>query len=220
MSLALIGGIAALALLDSFNPATILAITLILLSVPKKPVLSALAFVSGAMITVFVLGAVIFLSAGVAAEAVAGGIGWLRRIVFLIAAITLVIVAFRRLKTRDRAGAVLPDWFSVGTAFPLGVMMTGADLPNAFPYFIAIERMINAGVSSGSGLVVVIGYALVYCLPCLLLLLLGVLHGERMRGWLQKVYDRFSTGTVKRSVPTALLLLTAAIPVAAIALWP
>jgi hypothetical protein len=44
--------------------------------------------------------------------------------------------------------------------------MTGADLPNAFPYFIAIERLINAEVDTITGLAVLAGYAVIYCLPC------------------------------------------------------
>ena len=44
----LIAGIAGLALLDSLNPATIVAITLILLTGPRRPILSAMAFVIGA----------------------------------------------------------------------------------------------------------------------------------------------------------------------------
>ena len=59
----LLAGIAALALADSLNPATIVVITLILLTVSHRPVGSAVTFVLGAMSTVFALGMVIFLGA-------------------------------------------------------------------------------------------------------------------------------------------------------------
>ena len=86
MTAGLLWVILGLALADSLNPATIVTIALILLTVPRHPVASALSFVVGAFSTVFVLGAVIFLGAGTAAETVSGGLEWLRRIVFLVAA--------------------------------------------------------------------------------------------------------------------------------------
>ncbi len=216
----LLAAILGLAVADSFNPVTIVAITLILLTVRRRPVTSALTFVLGAMSTVFVLGAVIFLGAGAAADAVGEGLLWLRRVVFLVAAATLVVAAVRRLRDRERRGVTLPAWFGVGTAFPLGILMTGADLPNAFPYFIAIERMIDAGTATGVGLLVLGGYAVVYCIPCLVLLALGMAHGRAVRSRLQRVVDRFSTGTVRRSVPAATVLLVLAVAVGSIAFWP
>ncbi|MHA7270150.1 GAP family protein [Arthrobacter sp. HLT1-20] len=216
----LLAGIAGLALADSLNPATIVVITLILLTVSHRPVGSALMFVLGAMSTVFTLGMVIFLGANAAADAVGEGLIWLRRGVFLIAAITLAVAGMRRFKDRERKSIELPVWFGVWTAFPLGILITGADLPNAFPYFIAIERMIAADVDTPIGLFVLAGYALVYCTPCLLLLALGMAHGDKVRMRLRKVLDRFSTGTIKRSIPAAIAMLALATAVLTIALWP
>ena len=216
----LLAGIAGLALADSLNPATIVVITLILLTVSHRPVGSALTFVLGAMSTVFALGTVIFLGASVAADAVGEGLIWLRRGVFLVAAIALAVAGFRRFKDRERKGIDLPPWFGVWTAFPLGVIITGADLPNAFPYFIAIERMVAADVDIPIGLVVLAGYALVYCIPCLILLALGMTHGTTVRTRLRKVRDRFSTGTIERSIPAALTLFVLAATVLTFAFWP
>ena len=114
----------------------------------------------------------------------------------------------------------LPSWFGVGTALPLAVLVTGADLPNAFPYFIAIERMIDARIMTGTGLLVLAGYAVIYCLPCLILLTLGIARGDRMRQRLQKTYDRFATGTTARSVPAAVALAVLGLGVLSIAVWP
>lgn len=220
MSAGLLWAILGLALADSLNPATIVTITLILLTVPRHPVASAMSFVLGAFSTVFILGAVIFLGAGAAVESVSGGLVWLRRVVFLIAAITLLVAAVRRLKDREKKGIGLPSWFGVGTALPLGVLVTGADLPNAFPYFIAIERMIDAATTTGTGLLALAGYAVIYCVPCLILLALGVAHGDRVRQRLQRIYDRFATGTTKRSIPAAVTLAILGIGVLTIAVWP
>ena len=74
--------------------------------------------------------------------------------------------------------------------------MTGADLPNAFPYFIAIERLLAAGIATSTAVVVLAAYALVYCLPCLVLLALGLSSGERVIGALRRLHDRFGTDAV------------------------
>lgn len=78
--------------------------------------------------------------------------------------------------------------------------MTGADLPNAFPYFIAIERLLAAGITPPTAVVVLWAYALVYCLPCLLLLVLGLSHGDRVTAGLRRLHARF--GTVATIPPT------------------
>ena len=213
----LIAGIAGLALLDSLNPATIVAITMILLTGPRRPILSAMAFVTGAALTVFTLGAVVFVSAGAAAEVVSDGIVWLRRLAFGLAAVALFVSAARRLRPRPRQAISLPLWFSPATALPLGVMMTGADLPNAFPYFIAIERLINADVDTITGLAVLAGYAVIYCLPCLVLLLAGRMLHERVQPRLQRLFRRLTTGTSPRSVAAAIALAVLGVGVASIA---
>jgi cytochrome c biogenesis protein CcdA len=213
----LIAGIAGLTLLDSLNPATIVAITLILLTGPRRPILSAMAFVIGAALTVFTSGAVVFISAGAAADVVSDGIVWLRRLAFGLAAVALFVAAARRLRPRARQAISLPAWFSPATALPLGVVMTGADLPNAFPYFIAIERLISAEADTTTGLVVLAGYAVIYCLPCLVLLLAGRVLHEHVQPWLQRLFRRVTTGTSPRSVPTAIALSVLGIGVASIA---
>lgn len=220
ISSGLLAGIAGLALADSLNPATIVVITLILLTVRRRPGASALTFVLGAMCTVFVMGAVIFLGAGAAADAVSAGLEWLRRVVFLLAAVTLAIAGARRLRSRERKAIELPSWFGAWTAAPLGVLVTGADLPNAFPYFIAIERLVDAGATIPTGLLVLGGYALAYCTPCLILLALGMAHGDKVKLRLRKILDRFSKGTIKRSVPIASTLFVLSAAVLTIALWP
>jgi len=213
----LIAGIAGLALLDSLNPATIVAITLILLTGPRRPILSAMAFVIGAALTVFTLGAVVFISAGAAADVVSDGIVWLRRLAFGLAAVALFVAAARRLRPRARRAISLPAWFSPATALPLGVVMTGADLPNAFPYFIAIERLISAEADTTTGLVVLAGCAVIYCLPCLVLLLTGRVLHEHVQPWLQRLFRRLTNGTSPRSVPAAIALSVLGIGVASIA---
>jgi len=211
-------GIAGLALLDSLNPATLVAVTLILLGSRRRPALEAVAFVAGAYACVFALGLGVYLGAGAAADAVDGGLVWMRRIAFGVAAVLLAVSAVRALRSRQRTELGLPSWFSPGTAGVLGVVMTGADLPNAFPYFIAIERLLDAQVPTVHGVLTLAAYAAVYCLPCLVLLVLGLAHGDRVRRVLRAVHDRFgSEGVVPASRVRAALLLVAALGVATIA---
>lgn len=213
---ALLAGILGLTLLDSLNPATLVAITLILVGDPPRPVLSALAFVAGAVGAVLALGAVVFVSARAAAEVLTDGLVRVRRAAFGAAAAGLLVAAVRRLRPRPRRSVRLPGWFSPITALPLGVVMTAADLPDAFPYFIAIERLLAAGLAPAT--VVLAGYAVLYCLPCLVLLTAGrLLHG-RIRPLLQRLVDRLTTGTAACSIPAAAVLALLAAGLAGVAL--
>ena len=218
MSGLLLAGIAGLALLDSANPATLVTVTLILLAPGDRKVAHALAFVAGAFLTVAVAGLALFGAADLAAEVIGSGLQWLRRIALAAAATALFVAGVRRWRPRTRSAVALPGWFSPWTALPLGVVMTGADLPNAFPYFIALERLVAAGAGAVDASLVILGYAAIYCLPCLLLLAVGVRHGAAVRARLSRVYDRFgAAGEVPRNRPAALLLVAAAGAVGALA---
>ena len=113
MSAALLLAVAGLALLDSLNPATILGVALILLLPNRRPVPSAVAYVLGAYLTVLGLGVAVYLAADAAAGVLDGGLVWVRRIAFGLAALMLLRAALTRLRpSRDvlsscaqRAGA-------------------------------------------------------------------------------------------------------------------
>lgn len=194
MTTGLLLGIAGLAVLDSFNPATIVAVALILLASRRRPVLEALAFVVGAFATVLALGVVVYLGAEAATAAVEGGLVWLRRVAFGLAALLVLVAALRWLRPRHRRAVGLPAWFGPRTALPLGVLMTGADLPNAFPYFVALERLVSADVGAGVAVAVLVGYAALYCLPCLVLLAVGLRSRSGATGRrLEALHARFGS---------------------------
>lgn len=74
---------------------------------------------------------------------------------------------------------------------------------------------------TGTGVTVLALYALVYCVPCLLLLVAGLLWRGRITAPLQRVYERLGAERVQhRSMPAALglLLLAAVVAVLAFAL--
>jgi hypothetical protein len=216
---ALLAGIAGLAVLDAFNPATILAVTLILLAGRRRPALTAVVTVLGAAITVFTAGAVLFLGAGAAAGVVDGIVQGIRYLAFAAAGLVLVLAGVRRFRTRPRKPIALPRWFRPWTALPFGALLTGADLPNAFPYFIAIERLLDARVTPEEGLLILGGYALIYCLPCLALLVVGVLARDRTRRLLTRVTTRFGTGDITASAPIGIALILLGAVVASLPLW-
>jgi hypothetical protein len=190
------GSIAGLAVLDSLNPATLVAVTLILLNSGRRPLEEAVGFVIGACATVFLLGLALYIGAEAAASSISGALTWLRRGAFGLAALVLFVSAARSLRRRHRSAVGLPAWFTPVTAAGLGVVMTGADLPNAFPYFIAIERLLTAGIAPPTAILVLALYALVYCLPCLALLALGLARGEGVIGALRRLHDRYGTDAV------------------------
>lgn len=215
----LLAVIAGLAALDSLNPATFAGVALILLLPSGRPAVSALAFVAGAYAVVLAVGAGLLLGAGALGQEMADGTVWVQRGALLLAAAILIGLGVGRLRTRQRRPVRLPGWFGPWTAAPLGVLATGADLPNAFPFFVAIERLAAAQVPTGTGLTVLALYALVYCLPCLLLLAAGVIWRKRISTRLQRVYERLGSGGTKpRSLPAALGLWLLAAVVAAVAL--
>jgi hypothetical protein len=208
--------IVGLAALDSLNPATMVSVALILLTAPRRPVLTATALVVGAALTVMTVGSLLFLTAGAVSGVVDGVLLALRFVAFGAAGVALVVAGIRRLRDRPRRPLALPTWFRPATALPFGVMVTAADLPNAFPYFIAIERMLAAQIDMATGLLVLAGYSLVYCVPCLVLLVIGVVSRERTRARLEGITRRFTEGTVRRSVAVAVTLMVAGAAVASI----
>ena len=218
MTWLLVGTIAGLAALDSLNPATLVAITLILLSSRRRPLAEATGFVLGAFATVFLVGLALYVGADAAASAISGALTWLRRGAFGLAALVLLVSAVRSLREGRRSAVGLPAWFTPLTAAGLGVVMTGADLPNAFPYFIAIERLLAADVATATAAVVLAAYAAVYCVPCLVLLALGLSRRGRVLGALRRLHDRFgSEAVIPASRWRAAAFLVGAIAVAAIA---
>lgn len=152
-----------------------------------------MSFALGAFGSVLTVGLVIYFGADAAAATLDDALTWLRRAAFGLAALVLLVAAVRALRPRRRKGVGLPPWFNPFTAIGLGVLMTGADLPNAFPYFIAIERLVNADTTTGVAVLVLAGYAVIYCLPCLLLLAAGLSNADPVRRLLRRLHDKFGT---------------------------
>jgi hypothetical protein len=145
----LLSGIVGLALLDALNPATIACVALLLVSPSRAPLRTAAAFVVGAYLTVLALGATVLGGAAVLSDTTV-----VRRVGLTVAGLLVLVAAVRRLRTRHRSAVALPGWVGPWTAAPLGALVTGADLPNAFPYLVAIERLVAARLPEGQVLLV------------------------------------------------------------------
>lgn len=210
--------LAGLALLDSLNTSTLFIVMVVLLAA-RDPVRAGVAYAVGAVLAFLGL-AVGLYSGASAAEAVVSDVAlWLRRGTFVLLAGWLLVLALRRLRDRPRKPFLLPRWFSPLTAVPIGVLATVADLPNAFPLFVAVERLVAADLDLSTGVVALCGYAVVYALPVAALLVVGARRGARVRARMQRVSDRFLSGVARRSVPLAAgftLAATASVAVAVV----
>lgn len=213
MSATLLSGILGLALLDALNPATIACVALLLVAPSQRPLRTAGAFVLGAYLTVLVLGVTVHAGAAVLDDTIV-----IRRVGLTVAAVLVLVTAARRLRDRQRAAVSLPAWVGPWSAVPLGVLVTGADLPNAFPYLVAIERLVAAQVPQAHALLVLAGYAAVYVLPCALLVLGAALSWSRVQPRLRALFERFGRArTIPASGPAAAGLATVGLGVLAFA---
>jgi len=97
--------------------------------------------------------------------------------------------------------------------------VTAADPPNAFPYFIAIERMVDSAIPIPSGIAVIGLYTVIYCMPCLVLLVVGLISRHKTHAFLGRVITRLGTGVVKRSIPTAVSLMRLGLAVGSAPFW-
>ena len=202
MDVDLVVTLVGLALLDAVNTSTLFVVMVILLTARTPSRAAAAAAVAAT--TSFLALAIALYAGATAAAAVVGDLArWMRRITFALLALWLFHLGFKRLRDRPRRGFVLPGWFTPLTAVPIGVVATLADLPNAFPLLLAVERLTSAGLAWTTAVPVLVVYAAVYAAPIAVLVGLGAWRGERVRGTLRRVTDRFLTGTARRSVPLA-----------------
>lgn len=216
MSGELVAALAGLALLDSLNTSTLFIVMVVLLAA-RDPVRAGTAYLAGA--TLAFLGLAIALYTGAsAAEAVVSDVArWLRRGTFSLLALWLLYLAVKRLRDRPRKPFLLPRWFSPLTAVPIGVAATVADLPNAFPLFLAVERIVVADLDRQVAVAALCGYVTVYALPIAALLVLSARQGPRVRAGMQRITDRFLSGVARRSVPLVAGLTLAAVASAVVA---
>jgi cytochrome c biogenesis protein CcdA len=211
----LVAALVGLALLDSVNTSTVFLVMVIVLAA-RRPGQTAAAYALGAALSFLGLSLGLYLGAAAAEEVISDLARWLRRATFALLALWFLHLAAKRLRTRPSRPLLLPPWFGPLTAFPVGVAATAADLPNAFPLFIAIERLLSAQVGSRVAVLALVGYVVVYAVPIAVVLVLGVRRGPQARLRMQRITDRFLSGTAQRSIPLVALFTLAAISAATV----
>lgn len=209
MSLELTASLTGLALLDSLNASTLFLVMVVLLTA-RRPVRSASYYALGAAVSFLGLSIGLYAGASAAEAVIADLAQWLRRLTFGLLAVWLVWLGIKRLRDRRRKPLVLPGWFGPLTAVPIGAAATVADLPNAFPLFLAVERLTSSSVDGGTAVVLLCGYVTVYALPIVAVIVIGAWRGRQARAVMQRITDRFLTGTARRNVPLALGFVAAA----------
>ncbi|MBB2958100.1 GAP family protein [Pseudoclavibacter helvolus] len=202
MSGGLVAALLGLAIVDSLNLSTIAVVILILLTV-QRPVATGWVYAAGAVVAFFGLTMLVYFGASFAGTLVEDLATWMRRIIFVGFGVVFVVFGVRRFRTRERRGYPLLRWVNPITAFPLGMVATLADLPNAFPMFFAVERLIDANVPAPAALTALAGYTVVYAIPTVLALVLGIVFKDRPRDRFREVYDRLTGGEVRASRPMA-----------------
>lgn len=198
-----------LALIDSINVSTIWIVVVILLGA-RRPAVTGWAYAAGAFITFLIFTSLLFFGLTVAGTWLTELTLWMRRILFAVMTIVFTVLGARRFRSRPRRGYGLPAWVNAWTAFPLGLLATISDIPNAFPMFLAIERLVDADITPATAIPILIGYTAIYALPTVAVLVLGLIYKDRLRTRLQTLYDRYATGDTKPSWKLATLFFVAA----------
>lgn len=206
----LVATLVGLALLDSVNTSTLFVVMVVLLTA-RSPVRSASAYAVGAAGSFFGLACGLYAGAAAAEAVVADLAGWLRRGTLVLLALWLLYLGFKRLRDRPRKPLLLPAWFGPLTAFPIGALATVADLPNAFPLFIAVERLTSAPIEGPVAVLALAGYVAVYALPIVVVIVIGVAKADQARAAMRRITDHFLSGTAQRSLPLATGFTVAAV---------
>ncbi|WP_035702463.1 GAP family protein, partial [Glycomyces tenuis] len=181
MDFGLLASLAGLAVLDSLNTSTMLAVAVIVLTA-RRPAATGWSYLAGAVLAFYLVAAALLLGAAAAEDALAEFTMWARRAIFAALALFLAWLGRRRLRTRPRRSAVrLPAWVNPWSAVGLGVLTTASDLPSAFPLFFAVSRLVDAPLGTAQNLSLLAGYAVVYALPTLGVLAAGLGLKDRQR---------------------------------------
>lgn len=219
MDFGLPASLVGLAILDSLNTSTMLAVVVIVVTA-RRPAATGGAYLTGAVLAFSLVAAGLLLGAEAADGALAEFSVWARRAILVALALFLARLGLRRFRTRPKRVAVrLPSWVNPWSAVGLGALTTASDLPSAFPLFFAVSRIAESPVSTGQGAALLAGYAVVYAAPSLAVLLLALRYHDRMRDRLERLASGYGRGEVPASRPIAVLCFLSAAAAAAIAVF-
>lgn len=174
-----------IAVIDSFNP-TAIATIIVLLALPK-PVPRVIAAILGFGFAYFAFGALVVLGAGNLIAQLSASFGeWFTTPPPALYYIQVALAAglfyysirqMRKAKQPSAATETAPSrsvrWASTPVAaFALGVALNVSELPTAFPYLAALERITASQVTVIESLIALVVYAALFVLPMVLILVL------------------------------------------------
>ncbi len=209
--------LAGLAAADSFNTST-LGLIIVIILFARRPVGTGATYVLGVVVTFYVFALAVYFGV----SAFDGGIDtfvlWTRRLLFGILAVALAYLGYQQLHDRPRKGIpTLPMWVNPYTGAALGALMTAADLPNAFPLFFAIGRLVAADLSDATVVLLLVAYVFIYALPALLILIGGLVFRDRFAERLHQLLIKMTTGVSKANRWLSAALFVASLACAYIA---
>lgn len=192
MSIATIGAVFGLALLDTLSP-TVIGVTLYLLLARPRRVGGLLGVYLGSVaVAYFALGVLLMLGLGALVPAVDDTVWAWAQAAFGLALI--VGSYFIPDKDPERASAEARS-FTVRAMLLLGLGTWLFEFATAVPYFAAIGIMTSAGLPAVQWAPLLGGYVTVMVLPGLLLLAAWAALGERTRERFERWRARFSSGS-------------------------
>lgn len=187
MTGALLAAVVGIALVDSLNPSLFVA-QFYLLTTPR-PVPRILAYIAGVLLANFGGGLLVLAGlrrvlagalAAVSADVANAGL-------LLLGTAVLVFGLWYRAQPKPATEAKRPRSLRAISAFGLGVVVMGNELTTAVPYFVALERITEAGLGLAGNLLALGLYNLVFAAPLFAFLALAVVYRGRFTSQLDRV---------------------------------
>jgi cytochrome c biogenesis protein CcdA len=158
-----------LGLLDSLNPATIIAMVFLLST--TQPLPRTTSFLFGVGVTYFICGLLVHLGFSSVFDYIQNFLAstW-GYVVRALLGIVLVVTSLWLYYRKSGANTKTPTAIYPVATFIFGFTSTLSDMPTAFPYLVALERVSAANTNLIPTLFLLLYYNILYTLPALILL--------------------------------------------------
>jgi cytochrome c biogenesis protein CcdA len=158
-----------LGLLDSLNPATIIAMVFLLST--TNPLPRTISFLLGVGLTYFLCGLLLHLGFSSVFDYLQNFLvstwGYVTR---ALLGVILVVISLWLYYKKSETTTKTPTAIHPAATFIFGVTSTVSDMPTAFPYLVALERINTTHPDLITTLFLLLYYNILYALPALILL--------------------------------------------------
>jgi cytochrome c biogenesis protein CcdA len=182
-----------LGLLDSLNPATIIAMVFLLST--TNPLPRTISFLLGVGVTYFVCGLLIHFGFSsvfdYAQNFLASTWGY---VVKALLGVVLVVTSSWLCYKKSETNTKTPTAIHPAATFIFGVTSTVSDMPTAFPYLVALERISTINPDFITTFIFLVYYNILYALPALVLLfsyLLARKHAATVIDNIKRFFQRW-----------------------------